>query len=102
MGDGMRKAVVLVGHGGVPKDYPHDLVITLKRLEAHRRGTGGDPSEEEGDLDRRIRHWPRTPFVRIHTNTAWSPWRPTSRACWTEHCSRSHTTSSAPHPGRSC
>ncbi len=61
MGDGMRKAVVLVGHGGVPKDYPHYLVITLQRLEAQRLGTGGDPSEEERELDRRIRHWPRTP-----------------------------------------
>ncbi len=61
MGDGMRQAIVLVGHGGVPKDYPHDLVITLKRLEAQRRGTGGDLSEEERELDRRIRHWPRTP-----------------------------------------
>jgi sirohydrochlorin cobaltochelatase len=54
------KAVVLVGHGAIPKDYPRELVTRLKALEAQRRRTGGEPSQEEIDLDRKIRNWPRT------------------------------------------
>lgn len=55
------RAVVLVGHGGIPKDCPQDLVTRLKRLEAQRRAAKLPPSQEEVDLDRRIRRWPRTP-----------------------------------------
>jgi sirohydrochlorin cobaltochelatase len=54
-------AVILVGHGGVPTDCPRALVTRLKTLEAQRRPSGQAPSAEELDLDRRIRHWPRTP-----------------------------------------
>jgi sirohydrochlorin cobaltochelatase len=56
-----QKAVILVGHGGVPTDCPRTLVTRLKTLEAQRRASGQAPSAEELDLDRRIRHWPRTP-----------------------------------------
>jgi sirohydrochlorin cobaltochelatase len=55
-----QKAVVLVGHGAIPKDYPRDLVTRLKALEAKRRLAGGEPSPEEIDLERKIRNWPRT------------------------------------------
>lgn len=55
------RAVVLVGHGGVPKDCPHDLVRKLKQLEAQRRAAGRPMSKEERDLDQQIRRWPRTP-----------------------------------------
>ena len=55
------KAVILVGHGGIPKDYPSDLVTKLKRLEAQRRATGVQMSNEEHELDQKIRLWPRTP-----------------------------------------
>ncbi len=55
-----KRGVVLVGHGGIPKDCPYDLVMKLKRLEAQRRSTGGAPTAEEVELDRRIRRWPRT------------------------------------------
>lgn len=57
----MTRAVVLVGHGGVPKDCPHDLVRRLKQLEAQRRTAGTPVSEEERELDQKIRRWPRTP-----------------------------------------
>lgn len=57
----MSRAIVLVGHGGVPKDCPHDLVRRLKQLEAQRRATGRPASQEERELDRKIRRWPRTP-----------------------------------------
>jgi sirohydrochlorin cobaltochelatase len=52
---------VLVGHGGVPRDCPHDLVRRLKQLEAQRRAARTPPTSEELDLDRKIRRWPRTP-----------------------------------------
>ncbi len=56
-----RRAVILVGHGGVPKDVPRDLVLQLKRLESERRAADRPRSAEERKLDSRIRHWPRTP-----------------------------------------
>ncbi len=52
--------VVLVGHGGIPKDCPQDLVTRLKRLEAQRRAAKQPPSPEEIELDTKIRRWPRT------------------------------------------
>jgi sirohydrochlorin cobaltochelatase len=54
-------AVVLVGHGGLPKDCPRDLVMRLKALEAQRQTSGGAPTVQELELDARIRQWPRTP-----------------------------------------
>lgn len=56
-----KQGVILVGHGGLPKDCPQDLVITLKRLEAQRRAAKQPPSVEELALDMKIRRWPRTP-----------------------------------------
>jgi sirohydrochlorin cobaltochelatase len=56
-----RKAVVLVGHGGIPKDCPQELVTKLKRLEAQRRAAKTAPTSEEIELDAKIRRWPRTP-----------------------------------------
>jgi len=51
---------VLVGHGGIPKDYPAELVTKLKRLESQRRAAGTPKSIEELELDSKIRRWPRT------------------------------------------
>ncbi len=56
----MTRGVILVGHGGIPKDCPQELVTRLKRLEAQRRASKTPPSAEELDLDAKIRHWPRT------------------------------------------
>jgi sirohydrochlorin cobaltochelatase len=53
------RGVILVGHGGIPKDCPRDLVMKLKRLEGQRREAGHPPSVEEMELDRKIRRWPR-------------------------------------------
>lgn len=58
-----EQGVVLVGHGGIPKGYPADLVSKLKRLEAQRRAAGVPMSEEEFELDQKIRLWPRTPEI---------------------------------------
>lgn len=54
------RGIVLVGHGGIPKDYPSELVTKLKRLEAQRRAAGMSMSTEEHELDTKIRRWPRT------------------------------------------
>jgi sirohydrochlorin cobaltochelatase len=54
------RGIVLVGHGGLPKDCPQELVTKLKRLEAQRRAAKLSPSQEEIELERTIRRWPRT------------------------------------------
>lgn len=54
------RGVVLVGHGGIPKDCPQELVTRMKRLEAQRRAARMPPTPEELELDRKIRRWPRT------------------------------------------
>jgi sirohydrochlorin cobaltochelatase len=55
------RGVILVGHGGIPKGCPQELVTKLKRLEGQRRAAGTPISAEEYELDTRIRQWPRTP-----------------------------------------
>ena len=56
----ITRGVILVGHGGIPKGCPQDLVTKLKRLEAQRRAAHLPPSAEELELDTKIRQWPRT------------------------------------------
>lgn len=55
------RGVILVGHGGIPKGCPQEMVTKLKRLEAQRRASNQPPSQEEQELDTKIRQWPRTP-----------------------------------------
>ncbi len=55
------RGVILVGHGGIPKGCPQDVVTKLKRLEGQRRAAHLPPSAEEMELDAKIRQWPRTP-----------------------------------------
>jgi len=54
------RGIILVGHGGIPKGCPQELITKLKRLEAQRRAAGAPLSAEEHELDTRIRRWPRT------------------------------------------
>ena len=54
------RGVILVGHGGIPKGCPGELIMKLKRLEGQRRAAGTPMSAEEHELDTRIRQWPRT------------------------------------------
>ena len=56
-----RRAVVLVGHGGVPRDYPRERLMQLRALETRRRASGSPASQEEVALEHELRHWPRTP-----------------------------------------
>lgn len=53
--------ILLIGHGGIPSDYPKEPLGRLKALEAQRRAAGGPVTAEEAALDHRIRTWPRTP-----------------------------------------
>lgn len=55
------RGVILVGHGGIPRGCPQDLITKLKRLEAQRRAAKLPLSPEELELDGKIRRWPRTP-----------------------------------------
>ena len=56
----IKPGLILVGHGGLPSDCPQDLVMRLKRLEGQRRAQGKPMGDEEMDLDKTIREWPRT------------------------------------------
>jgi sirohydrochlorin cobaltochelatase len=53
-------AVLLVGHGVPATDAPRELVTRFKALEGRRRASGAPPSDEERDVDRQLREWPRT------------------------------------------
>ena len=55
------KAIVLIGHGGIPNNFPSEKVSRLKMLEAGRQHTHSPISDEEIKLDHEIRNWPRTP-----------------------------------------
>ncbi|CUS33671.1 sirohydrochlorin chelatase [Candidatus Nitrospira nitrificans] len=54
------RGVILVGHGGIPKGCPQELITKLKRLEGQRRAAELPPTAEERELDAKIRQWPRT------------------------------------------
>lgn len=57
---GASAAVVLVGHGGVPSDFPREKVRRLMALESERRARGLPPGDEERALDEALRSHPRT------------------------------------------
>ncbi len=52
--------MVLVGHGAAASDTPRALVSRLKALEGERRARRSPMTDEERELDAKIRHWPRT------------------------------------------
>ncbi len=56
-----QRAVILVGHGGLPRDCPREILQQFKQLERDRKGSGKPASPQERDLEKRIREWPRTP-----------------------------------------
>ena len=57
----IQKAVILVGHGGLPRDCPREIIQQFKQLERERKGSGQPATAQEQDLETRIREWPRTP-----------------------------------------
>jgi sirohydrochlorin cobaltochelatase len=56
-----KKAVLLVGHGGLPRDIPSEIVEKFMRVHKTRIKAGGPITEQEVELDTTIRKWQRTP-----------------------------------------
>jgi sirohydrochlorin cobaltochelatase len=56
-----KKAVILVGHGGLPSDIPSEEVEKFMRVHKGRVKSGGPITEHEKELDSKIRKWERTP-----------------------------------------
>jgi len=56
-----KKAVILVGHGGLPKDIPSEIVEKFMRVHKTRMKSGNSISAEEIELDGIIRKWQRSP-----------------------------------------
>jgi sirohydrochlorin cobaltochelatase len=57
----IRQAVILVGHGGLPKDIPPKIVESFMRVHKQRVRLGSTITSEEEELDSTIRNWERTP-----------------------------------------
>ena len=56
-----KKAVILVGHGGLPSDIPSEIVEKFMRVHKGRIKSGGPITQQEVELDSSIRKWKRTP-----------------------------------------
>ncbi|MBT6661882.1 MAG: hypothetical protein HOB58_01830, partial [Nitrospina sp.] len=56
-----KKAVILVGHGGLPSDIPSEVVEKFMRVHKGRIKSGGPITDHEIELDTTIRKWERTP-----------------------------------------
>jgi sirohydrochlorin cobaltochelatase len=56
-----KKAVILVGHGGLPRDIPAEMVEKFMRVHKGRIKAGGPITDHEIQLDTSIRKWERTP-----------------------------------------
>ena len=56
-----RKAVILIGHGGLPSDIPKEVVEDFKKVHKQRMQMGTPITSKEKDLESIIRNWERTP-----------------------------------------
>lgn len=56
-----KQAVLLVGHGGLPKDIPQHIVESFMKVHKQRVRSGAAITSEEKDLESTIRNWERTP-----------------------------------------
>jgi len=56
-----KKAVILVGHGGLPSDIPSEVVEKFMRVHKGRIKSGSPITQQEIELDTTIRKWERTP-----------------------------------------
>ena len=56
-----KRAIILVGHGGLPSDIPSEIVEKFMRLHKARVKTEGEATNQEVELDNTIRRWRRTP-----------------------------------------
>ena len=56
-----KKAVILIGHGGLPADIPKEIVEDFMKLHKTRVRSGMPISSKETELESTIRNWERTP-----------------------------------------
>ena len=58
--DNLTKALILVGHGGLPSDIPSEMVEKFMRIHKGRIKSGSSITDQELELDGTIRRWNRT------------------------------------------
>ena len=56
-----KKAVMLIGHGGLPSDIPPKLVEDFMKIHKQRVRTKAPITNQEKELESTIRKWERTP-----------------------------------------
>ena len=56
-----KKAVILIGHGGLPADIPKEIVEDFMKLHKTRARMGTEITSKEKELESTIRNWERTP-----------------------------------------
>jgi len=59
--ENLKKAVILIGHGGLPSDIPKEIVEDFMRVHKTRVRAGTPITPKEIELDSTIRNWERTP-----------------------------------------
>ena len=59
--ENLKKAVILIGHGGLPSDIPKKIVEDFMKLHKTRVHTGIPITSKEKELESTIRNWERTP-----------------------------------------
>ena len=59
--ENLQKAVILIGHGGLPADIPKEIVEDFMKLHKARIRSGMPISSKEKELESTIRNWERTP-----------------------------------------
>ena len=57
----IKKAVILIGHGGLPSDIPKEIVEDFMKLHKTRVRMGTPITSKEKELESTIRNWERTP-----------------------------------------
>ena len=59
--ENFKKAVILIGHGGLPADIPKQIVEDFMKIHKTRVRTGAPITPKEKELESTIRNWERTP-----------------------------------------
>jgi sirohydrochlorin cobaltochelatase len=57
----IKKAIILVGHGGLPSDIPQQVVESFMKIHKQRIRSGTSITDQEKELETTIRSWERTP-----------------------------------------
>ena len=52
-----KRAVILIGHGGLPSDIPKEIVEDFMKIHKQRMRTGENITSKEVELESKIRNW---------------------------------------------